>query len=62
MFGTNTYAAMESSHSEGYQSGIDSVMIELNELMFDVENLTSEERKVVRKVYNILSKKYPEKP
>lgn len=59
MIGTNTVELAVSSYNEGYKTGVDHVMSDLNELMFTDNELTDEERKVAKKIYFILSETYP---
>lgn len=59
MFGTNTTALQDTSYSEGYKTGVDAVMTDLNELMFDTKTYTVEERAIIKKIYIALTESYP---
>jgi hypothetical protein len=59
MNGTNTTALASSSYDEGYTTGVDHVMADLNDLMYTDNVLNDEERKTVKKIYDILAEMYP---
>lgn len=49
-------------YTDGFQNGVDHVMHDLHELLFDKKNFPSEQdREVIRKVYELLYTTYPEK-
>ena len=59
MIGSNTSASNASSYEEGYKTGVDHVMSDLNDLMFNDNKLNDEERKAVKKIYLLLAEIYP---
>jgi hypothetical protein len=59
MNGTNTTALASSSYEEGYKTGVDHVLADLNDLLYTDNVLNDEERKTVVKIYDILAKMYP---
>lgn len=60
MFGSNTAETERQSYQSGRESGIEDVMIFLNELMFN-DQFTEEERKTVKKAYRLASNEFPDK-
>jgi hypothetical protein len=58
MTGTNTTALSSSSYKEGYKTGVDNVLTDLDDLLYD-SALNDEERKTVKKIYKILAEMYP---
>ena len=59
MIGTNTTALSSSSYDEGYKTGVDHILADLNDLMYTDNVLNDEERKTVKKIYDILAEMYP---
>jgi hypothetical protein len=59
MNGTNITALATSSYEEGYKTGVDHVLADLNDLLYTDNVLNDEERKTVVKIYDILAKMYP---
>lgn len=53
---------LSEQYTNGFQNGVDHVMGELHEMLFNKEDFPSEEQRIViRKVYDILYKDYAEK-
>ena len=59
MNGTNTTALSSSSYDEGYKTGVDHILADLNDLLYTDNVLSDEERKTVVKIYDILAEMYP---
>jgi len=59
MTGTNTTALASSSYKEGYKTGVDNVLTDLDDLLYTDNVLNDEERKTVKKIYKILAEMYP---
>ncbi len=59
MIGTNTTALASSSYDEGYKTGVDHILADLNDLLYTDNALNDEERKAAKKIYDILAEMYP---
>jgi hypothetical protein len=59
MFGSNTAESERNAHQSGRESGIEDVMIFLNELMNDTR-FNEEERNTVKRVYRLASDEFPD--
>jgi hypothetical protein len=56
---TNITSSGSSSYEEGYRTGVDHILADLNDLMYTDNVLNDEERKIVKKIYDILAEMYP---
>ena len=51
----------QASYMEGYHAGIDSVMSDINDAMFDHTKFNKHELEAIRKLYGLLTDKHPER-